>query len=156
VGNPNSSTLHPPPAAAATGPAVFRRQRTVVEHDIDQLDHVNNVVWLKFIVHLAHAHYEALGFSFERDRRDGGVWVVRRHEVDYQRSAPLGARIAEETWVSELRGARLVRHSRFRASEGAMLVSARSIWAYIDPATMRPKRVPLEVAARYTLLPADR
>jgi acyl-CoA thioester hydrolase len=139
---------HPPNADG-----VFKRPRTVAAADIDELYHVNNIVWLRYIVQLAFAHYEALGFDFDEDRRGGGVWVVRRHEIDYQRSAPEGAELIEETWVSHLHGARLVRDSRFSLSaDGSILVTARSEWAYVDPATMKPKRVPRPIAARYTLV----
>lgn len=136
--------------------ALFARRRTVSAKDIDQLGHVNNVVWLRYIVQLAHAHYEALGFDFYADREAGGVWVVRRHEIDYHRSAPEHAELIEETWVSHVHGARLVRHSRVRLAAGdQLLVSARSLWAYVDPATMKPKRIPSDVVARYAILTRD-
>jgi len=120
--------------------------------DVDELDHVNNVVWVRYVIQLAFAHAEALGFDFEEDKRSGHVWVVSRHEIDYQRSAPLGAEIAEETWVSELHGARLVRHSRFSlGSGGPLLVSARTVWAWVELASMRPKRVPKEMVERFPI-----
>lgn len=135
----------------ATSP-VFTRRRNSAEKDIDQLAHVNNVVWLRWVVQLAHAHSQALGFDFDDDLRSGCVWVVRRHEIDYHRSADLGADIVEETWVSELHGARLVRHSRFLLGDaGPLLVAARTLWAWVELATMRPKRVPKEIAERFPL-----
>lgn len=138
------------PAALA---AVFSRRRVVASTDIDELRHVNNIVWLRYVVQLAFAHYEALGFNFEDDRRAGGVWVVRRHEIDYHLSAAEDAELIEETWVSHLHGARLVRQSRFsRADDGSILVAASSLWAYVDPTTMKPKRVPAAIAARYTIV----
>ncbi len=140
------------PSHAETG-ARFSRRRTVAGNDVDELQHVNNVVWLRYIVQLAHAHYESLGFDFHEDRRAGAVWVVRRHEIDYHRGAAEGAELLEETWVSHVHGARLVRHSRFcLATDGTLLVQARSLWAYVDPLTMKPNRIPQDVIARYTLL----
>jgi acyl-CoA thioester hydrolase len=140
------------PFQADTG-ARFSRRRTVAANDIDELRHVNNVTWLRYIVQLGHAHYESLGFDFHEDRRAGAVWVVRRHEIDYHRGASEGAELLEDTWVSHVHGARLLRHSRFRlAADGTLLVQARSLWAYVDPITMKPKRIPREVIARYTVL----
>lgn len=141
---------------AAGSSAVFTRQRTVAAGDVDELQHVNNIVWLRYVVHLAYAHYEALGFDFEEDQRAGGVWVVRRHEIEYHRGAPAQAELLEETWVAHLHGARLVRHSRFSlVADGSLLVTARSLWAYVDPATMKPKRIPSEVSTRYTVVQLD-
>jgi acyl-CoA thioester hydrolase len=133
---------------------VFRRSRVVAERDVDELGHVNNVVWVGYVIQLAFAHSKALGFDFEAEKRSGHVWVVRRHEIDYLRSAPLGAEVAEETWVAELHGARLVRHSRFSlGSDGPLLVSARTVWAWVELTSMRPKRVPKEIAARFPIAP---
>jgi acyl-CoA thioester hydrolase len=139
---------------ALTDAAIFRRKRTVAMKDVDELDHVNNVVWVRYVIQLAFAHAEALGFHFEEDKRSGHVWVVRRHEIDYHRSAALGAEITEETWVSELHGARLVRHSRFSlGNSDSLLASARTVWAWVELATMRPKRVPREIVERFPILP---
>jgi acyl-CoA thioesterase FadM len=38
---------------------VFSRHRSIEESDLDALDHVNNVVWLRFMVELADAHSSA-------------------------------------------------------------------------------------------------
>jgi acyl-CoA thioester hydrolase len=126
-----------------------------VARDLDLLDHVNNVVWLRFVVELAEAHSSALGLDFAALRRLGGVWVVRRHELDYHRSANEGDEIVEETWVAELRGARSVRRARLGcARSGALLLAATTHWAFVDAGSGRPRRVPPEIAARYTLVAA--
>jgi len=142
-----------PPTSAEPVIPVFRRTRTVVARDLDVLDHVNNVVWLRFVVELAEAHSSALGLDFASLRRLGGVWVVRRHELDYHRSANDGDEIVEETWVSAVRGARSVRHARLRcARTGALLLAATTQWAFVDSASGRPRRVPPELARRYALV----
>jgi len=133
---------------------VFRRTRTIVARDLDLLDHVNNVVWLRFVVELAEAHSNALGLDFATLRGLGGIWVVRRHELDYHRAANEGDEILEETWVSELRGARSVRRARLRgARSSALLLAATTHWAFVDAASLRPRRVPPEIARRYALVP---
>ena len=40
---------------------VFRRRRVVNDEDVDFLGHVNNTVWVSFIVRLAEAHSSSLG-----------------------------------------------------------------------------------------------
>ncbi len=142
----------PAPPGERTIP-VFRRTRTVVARDLDVLDHVNNVNWLRFVVELAEAHSSALGLDFVSLRRLGSVWVVRRHELDYHRPANEGDEIVEETWVSALRGARSVRQARLRcARSGALLLAATTEWAFVDADSGRPRRVPPELARRYTLV----
>jgi len=139
-----------------TGTRVFRRRRSVEPRHIDELGHVNNAVWVRFIVSLADAHAEAVGMGFARTRELGGQWIVRRHEVDYLRPALAGDEILEETWVEELRGARSVRRSRFsHAASGDELVRACTLWAFVEPHTLRPRRVPPDVASAFPLVGAD-
>jgi acyl-CoA thioester hydrolase len=128
---------------------IFRRERTVAPRDIDLLGHVNNLVWVRYVVELAAAHADALGVGFEAMRARGGIWIVRRHEVVYHANVAAGARIREATWISELRGALSLRHARFESETGMVLVEARSEWAHVDAATLRPRRVPDEVRSRF-------
>jgi acyl-CoA thioester hydrolase len=132
-----------------SGP-VFRRTRRVAPGDIDELGPVNNVRWVAFVGELAAAHAGQRGSDNETLREKGAIWIVRRHEIDYHRSALPGEEIVEETWVESMSGARSERHSRFtRASDGALLVSAVTIWAYVDAVTQRPRRIPAELLARF-------
>ena len=138
-----------------TGDGVFRRKRVVCEQDTDFLGHVNNVVWVRFVVRIAERHAESLGFDWETVRSLGGMWIVRRHELDYRRSATPGQELIEETWVREMRGARSVRRARFLlADDGSELVSATTQWAFCDPETQRPKRIPRELLDAYPLVDA--
>lgn len=122
---------------------VFRRTRVVEPGDVDFLGHVNNVVWLRWVVELAEAHASRGTHGATLAREDGGIWIVRRHELDYHLSALPGEEVVEETWVESMRGARSVRLARFtRPSDGAALVSARTEWAYVDADSMRPRRIP--------------
>ena len=117
---------------------IFHRDRTVAPRDVDLLGHVNNVVWVRYVVEL-----------FEATRALGGIWIVRRHDVLYHANVPGGATIRETTWISSLRGALSLRHARFESEAGVRLVEATTEWAYVDAATLRPRRVPAEVRERF-------
>ena len=114
------------------------------------LGHVNNLVWLRFVLKLAEGHSAAVGFDAAATAAAGGVWVVQRHEIHYRRDARPGDAIEECTWVSEMRGARSVRHARFQSGEGTLLVESTTDWAFVDPARGRPRRVPKEILAAFT------
>ena len=127
-------------------PKPFERTRSIEDRDTDALGHVNNVVWVGFIAKLAEAHSDAVGWSFEKLRANGGLWIVRRHVVDYRGNAVPGQRVREQTWVSEMRGARCERETRFlRGGDEDVLVEARTTWAYVDAGTHRPRRIPREL-----------
>lgn len=132
-------------------PEVFRRTRLIAPADIDELGHVNNVRWLAFVAELAGAHASGRGSGLAALRAQGALWIVRRHEIDYHRPALPGEEIVEETWVERMTGAKSERRSRFtRASDGAPLCDALTTWAYVDATTLRPKRIPPELRARFS------
>ena len=125
----------------------FERRITATPADIDELGHVNNAAWVRWIQDIATAHWEAIAPA---EHRDAYVWVVIRHEIDYLRSAGPGETVTGRTWVAEPpRGARFDRHVEFIGEDGKPRVRARTTWAIIDKASGRPLRVPPEVAAPF-------
>lgn len=127
---------------------IFRRTLTVGPEHIDELGHVNNVVWLRLIVDLSVAHSLAEGMDGPALQALGGTWLVRRHEIDYLRPALPGQRIQEETWISEARGAQCVRCCRFVLHEPGghqapvELVRSATQWVWVDLERHRPRRIP--------------
>jgi len=134
---------------------VFRRERTVTDEDTDALGHVNNLVWVEWIVDLAEAHAAAAGLDFATTLATGGVWVVHRQEIEYLRGADPGERIHEATWISQLRGARSVRHSRFTGGDGVVRLTATTTWAWVDAKSLRVRRLPRELMARFVVVAAE-
>lgn len=125
----------------------FERQFTARDEDIDELGHVNNAAWVKWIQDMATDHWYAVA-SPEHD--DAYIWVVIRHEIDYLRSVGPGETVTGRTWVGEApKGARFDRHVEFLGADGKARVRAKTTWAIIDRASGRPIRVPAEVAAPF-------
>jgi acyl-CoA thioester hydrolase len=122
----------------------FQKRITATADDIDELGHVNNAVWVRWIQDLATAHWRAVA---PKAHVDAYVWVVVRHEIDYLRAVLPGETVTGRTWVADgPRGARFDRHVEFVGDDGKPRVRARTTWAILDKATGRPLRVPREVA----------
>jgi len=133
--------------------ARYERVRPVRAEEIDELGHVNNVAWLDRVIALAQAHSVSAGLAFDDYVRIGGFLVVRRHVLDYLQSARPGDVLREETWLSRIHGARVIRHSRFwRESDGALVFEATTEWAWVEAGTLRARRLPREVLARFATL----
>jgi acyl-CoA thioester hydrolase len=125
----------------------FERRITATAEDIDELGHVNNAVWVRWIQDMATAHWESVAPA---EHRDAYVWVVTRHEIDYLRAVLPGETVIGRTWVGEApKGARFDRHVAFVGEDGKPRVRARTTWAILDKATGKPLRVPAEVAAPF-------
>ena len=125
----------------------FERQITAREEDIDELGHVNNAVWVKWIQEMATAHWDAAAAP---EHQEAYFWVVVRHEIDYLRSVGPGETVTGRTWVGDApKGARFDRLVEFVGEDGKPRVKARTTWAIIDKAAGRPIRVPPEVIAPF-------
>jgi acyl-CoA thioester hydrolase len=122
----------------------FELSITPAAADIDELGHVNNAVWVRWIQDVATAHWLA---AADPAHIDAYIWVVVRHEIDYLGNVGPGETVTARTWVGEPpRGARFDRHVEFRGADGKVKVRARTTWAIIDRASGRIARVPAEVA----------
>src|SRR5262245_32446071 len=128
----------------------FSSEINVVPGDIDELGHVNNVVWVRWVNEAAIRHSVAVGLGPDVYLGLKVVWVVRRHDIEYLVPALVRERIQVTTWVATLRGATSLRRTVFRnADTGRTLVQAETTWALIDVATAKPRRVPKEMMSRY-------
>ncbi len=125
----------------------FKQDFTAHADDIDELGHVNNAVWVRWIQDLAVAHWHAVAPA---EHQDAYVWVVTRHEIDYLGNVGVGEQVVGETWVPEPpRGARFDRHFRFTGDDGRVRVEGITTWAMIDRATARLVRIRPEIAAPF-------
>jgi acyl-CoA thioester hydrolase len=127
--------------------SAFEKEIVASAGDIDELGHVNNAAFVRWIQDMATAHWHAVA---DPAHVDAYVWVVTRHEIDYLRAVGPGERVTGRTWVAEApKGARFDRHVEFIGADGKARVRARTTWAILDKATGRPLRVPPEVAAPF-------
>ena len=127
--------------------ARFTRTFTARREDIDELGHVNNTVWIRWVQEIATAHWRAVA---DPAHVGSFVWVVTRHEIDYRGNVGLGESVSAETWIpNPPRGAQFDRCAEFRDAAGKRLVAVRSTWAMLDKSSGRLVRVPAEVAAPF-------
>ncbi len=129
--------------------ARFSRRITATDADIDELGHVNNAVWVRWIQEIAVAHWEAVA---PPEHLAAHVWVVTRHEIDYRGNVRAGETVTGETWVpAPPKGARFDRHVRFTGDDGKVKVEAVTTWALLDRSTGRLLRVRPDIAAPFLI-----
>ena len=118
--------------------SAYSLQITVQPEHIDILNHVNNVVYLNWVQDAAVGHWEALA---PRDMQESMFWVVRRHEIDYLRSAKLGDVITVSTWVGREIDGYFERFTHIaRESDATTLVEALTLWCPMHMSTGRRMR----------------
>jgi acyl-CoA thioester hydrolase len=125
----------------------FEMRFTAGAAEIDELGHVNNAAWVKWIQDIATAHWRERAGSDDVERY---IWVVTRHEIDYLRPLGPGETATGRTWVADApKGARFDRMVEFVGPDGRPCARARTTWAMIDRNTGRPQRVPAALAEAF-------
>jgi acyl-CoA thioester hydrolase len=116
---------------------VFTLKIAVSSKDIDTLQHVNNLVYVKWMDKIATEHY---AFLTKDNPLPQYVWVVTRHEIDYLKQAVLGDKITVKTWVGETKGITSIRFMNFY-KDNILLVKAKTVWVMLDSKTFKPTRI---------------
>lgn len=116
---------------------IFSITRTVCKEEIDELAHVNNVVFVLWVQDIAKLHWAELT---KENPLDDIVWVVIRHEIDYLGEAKLNDVVTIKTWVGETQGVKSVRHVEIYKEE-KLIVKAKTIWCLLHKTTFKPTRI---------------
>jgi len=116
----------------------FSMTITVQPTDIDDLHHVNNVVYLRWVQDVAAAHWESIA---SREMKQKYSWVVLRHEIDYKNPSFLGDVLTARTWVSSCEGVRSVRNVKIYQATGKLVAEAKTTWCLLDAQTAKPRRI---------------
>ena len=116
--------------------------------DIDELGHVNNVIYLRWVQDIAVAHWRAAASAQDQAKLR---WIVVRHEIDYKQAARLGDAVLARTWVGAATRIKFERHTELlRASDGVLLAKALTVWCPIDSLTGKLASVSPEVRAVFS------
>jgi acyl-CoA thioester hydrolase len=128
--------------------SAFEMTVPVLPGDIDEQNHVNNTVYLRWVQDVATAHWREIASP---DAQAAIGWVVLRHEIDYKSPATLDDEIVLRTWVGKATRLTFERFTEIRGNSDRQLFSqARTLWCPIDVKTGRPTRVSAEVRARFS------
>lgn len=122
----------------------YEIELVVHSDDIDDLDHVNNAVYLQYAELVARAHSDSLGFTVEHWFRTKGIPVVRRHSIVYHLPARDGDTLLVHTRVKSMKGVRALRQTTI-TREGTPVADVETEWVWVDVATQRPIRIPGDV-----------
>lgn len=119
----------------------FLHEFRVKKRDIDELGHVNNVAFVRWVQTAAVAHWFD---ATTEQQRAKFIWIMLRHEIDYKKQAFAGEKITATTWVGTWTA---VTCERFvEITRGAdLLVKSRTLWCMLDRQTSKPARISAEL-----------
>jgi acyl-CoA thioester hydrolase len=119
--------------------------------DTDELGHVNNATYVRWMEQCAWRHSEYLHLSMDDYRRLDRAMVVLRHEIDYLAAAFSGECLKVATWIVKTDGKlRLTRHFQIiRPRDGQTLLRAESSFVCMELSSGRARRMPDEFISGY-------
>jgi acyl-CoA thioester hydrolase len=120
------------------GANIFESEIIVTADHIDELHHVNNVVYLQWVQDVALAHWETVS----QEIREKYNWVALRHEIDYKSPAFLSEILIAKTWVQSFEGVKSIRVVQIlRKHDSRLLAEAKSTWCILNSATGKPTKI---------------
>ena len=138
---------------SSSSDGIFRDEFAVPEAVIDVNGHANNVAYVRWMINVAVKHFRTL-VSEEQMHELGGSWVVRSHHIEYLRPALPDDLIEASTWIVNFSRVRSLRRYQFvRLSDGVVLAKGETDWVFINSANGRPRSIPEEIKAAFTLVP---
>ncbi len=132
-------------------PNPFIQKIEVNDTHIDELGHVNNKVYLDWIIDAAWSHSTALGFNMSEYTALGYAMVARRHELNYQGATFLGDQLNIGTWITitdnKFKSRR--EYQIIREGDGKTVFRAATDWLCIKIENGKLAQMPIEFIKAY-------
>ncbi|WP_378180653.1 acyl-CoA thioesterase [Aquimarina sp. SS2-1] len=127
---------------------VFEYQIKVPKSAIDDMNHVNNVIYLQWIQDIAKKHWET---KTDNEIRNIYVWVVLNHYIEYQNPAFENDDLTIQTWIDHHHGAKSERHTKIiHTATQKVIVTAKTTWCLLHKETLRPTRINQEISKLFS------
>lgn len=134
-----------------SGNEIFAYPIRVRVSSIDQLEHVNNREYLRWMEEAAIAHARQLGMSLSQLRQKNRVWVVRQHWIEYLRSALLHDELVMYTWVESIYRCYSIRRYALKRGKDLLMLGTTE-WVYMDRTRMRPVAIDRQATALFNVV----
>jgi acyl-CoA thioester hydrolase len=117
----------------------FSKEIIVEEKHLDNLLHVNNVVYVQWMQDIALQHWKTFA-STQID--ETYVWMVHSHQITYHAQAFKDDILLMQTYTGNYSNVTWDRHYEItRPADGKKIITAKSVWILLNRKTQRPQRV---------------
>ncbi len=126
--------------------STFLHHHLVANDDLDEMNHVNNLRYLKWCLQAAVAHSKHVGWSSQRYHENGFGFIVRAHKIKYRVPAVLGDEVIVRTWINNMEKVSSDRrYIILRASDNKRLAEAETTWVYVNLKSLALEKIPCEI-----------
>lgn len=121
----------------------FEKTIVVQPEHLDELQHVNNITYLKWIQEVSAAHWNK---NAPENVKEHYYWVVRNHNITYHKQAFEGDFINIKTHVKANKGPLSIRFVAMTNNKtGESLVTSETQWCLLAKSSGRPTRITDEI-----------
>ena len=121
----------------------LEQEITVTKNDLDDLNHVNNIIYIRWIQEIAKFHWESL---VSNDIRKNYYWVLLEHQIKYLHPAFLGDKIKIKTYIEKTGGIKSNRIVEiYNTDTNILIVKSKTIWCLINAKSNKPSRITDEI-----------
>jgi acyl-CoA thioester hydrolase len=119
----------------------FTEQEALLEH-IDNNQHVNNMVYLRWAHTISHLHWNTVTSP---SMQKNTMWVLGRQEIDYKKEVKLGEKITLCTFIHSIEKQKCFRHVVFTNEKKELVATCILTWICLEASTKKPMRVSSEI-----------
>ena len=124
----------------------FEIQKQVSQADLDDLNHVNNMRYIEWVLEISELHWKT---KTSANIRNQFGWVVLEHHIYYKRATKLGEELQLKTWIADYKGVKCKRKTQIFNAEKQLIIEAKTLWCYIDLQKQRPARITEAIVQPY-------
>jgi|TARA_B110000305_G_scaffold54457_2_gene60128 acyl-CoA thioester hydrolase len=122
---------------------ILEKEITVSKNDLDDLNHVNNVIYIHWVQEIAKEHWKSL---VSNEIIKNYYWVLLEHQIKYLNPALLNDKIMIKTYIEKTEGIRSNRIVEiYNRNNDKLLVKSKTIWCLINAKTNKPNRITDEI-----------
>lgn len=124
-------------------PITFQQELNVTNEHLDEQNHVNNLEYMKWVIDISEAHWNAKSPS---EVRENYAWFVVDHYIQYKQQAFLGEQLILTTWIEKFSKVKSERRVQItRKTDGKIIAEVKTNWCFIDKHTKKPTLITTEV-----------
>ncbi len=121
----------------------FETNIVVTAHDLDDLNHVNNVRYVQWVNDIAKQNWEQIATPTIKSEY---FWVMLSNHIDYKQAAYLGDNLLIKTYVTKSEGVTSIRIvDIYNKKTDALLATSITNWCLISKKTQKPARITPEI-----------
>ncbi|MFL2639439.1 MAG: acyl-CoA thioesterase [Flavobacteriaceae bacterium] len=125
----------------------LEKEIIVTKNDLDHLNHVNNIVYIEWILSIAKDHWRNL---VSNEILKNYYWVLLEHNIKYLLPTILNDKLRLSTYVEKTE---LVKSHRivniYNSSTNKLIAISKTQWCLINAKTNKPSRIPVEIRSAF-------